>query len=70
MSDEVQAPPRADLFKLPNEVLKKIDDFIRNHPRRMGIALEMFEAQHHHTQETLEAWVLKRLEEKFEGVKI
>jgi hypothetical protein len=61
-----QVLAHANVFALPSSVLKRIDDLIRGNPKRMSIAMELFEMQHHHSQETLEAWVLKRLEEKFE----
>jgi hypothetical protein len=64
--ETTQAPKRTSLFAAPDQLLKLVDDLIRNHSRRTGITLELFEMQHQLSQEAYESWVLKRLQEKFE----
>lgn len=54
---------KANLFAAPDALLEYVDDQLRDHPRRMAITLELFEAQHHHTQASYEVWVRKHIKQ-------
>jgi hypothetical protein len=59
--------PKANLFAAPEALLRHIDALLRDHPRRMGIALELFEQQHHHaSQAAYEVWVRQRMNAVFD----
>jgi hypothetical protein len=52
---------KANLFAAPDSLLKNVNDVLSGHPKRMGVMIELFEAQHHHTQGAYETWVRKRI---------
>lgn len=54
---------KANLFAAPDPLLANVNEVLRDHPKKMGIMIELFEAQHHHTQAAYETWVRKRIKQ-------